>query len=673
MDLPVERRTESRRRAPNRIRFALERFLLRGLGHRLLLAVSIVAAVALFAGILVTLLDPGFSEAGDGVWWAFLRLTDPGYLGDDEGLARRSISTVVTVLGYVLFLGLLIAILTQWLNQLIARLESGVTPVALSDHVIVLGWSQRTPTIVKELLRTRKRAERFLARHGARELRIVILAERVDAALIADLRERLGSLWNDRQVLLRSGSPLHLEHLERAALQEAAVLILPGADHAEHNPQAVDAQTVKTLLAISKHASDAGAVPPLAVAEIFDGRKAAVGRRAYAGDCEVLAADEVISRLIAQSVRQRGLCGVFSELLTLNVGNAVYVRPLEAEAGTTFGHLRSAFPRAIPLGIVRSADGWPALESDPETILQDDDLVVLLARRFDDCAPQKTRPASFRISSAASLPPALEGRRRVMILGWSRKVPALLREFARYGVDAFEIDIVSSTPTSEREEAIGGQAAAAGSEHVRQIEASYTLPGVLERLDPHRYDNIVLLASERLADEEQADATTVLAYLMLRGLLPQEARRPRVFVELLEEENLFLFDRNREDVIVSPLVVSYLLSQVALRRELGSIFTELSRPWGAQIVLQPAEDYLTTTGPVRFGDLDRAAASRGEIALGFRLTEGGLVLNPERDADWVLAAGDEVVVLTSYAERDLAGFAPPKGASVTRSRDSSEQ
>jgi hypothetical protein len=662
MDGPAGRRSESRNRASNRIRFALERFILRGVGYRLLLAAGIVAAVALVAGTLVATLDPGLSEPGEAVWWAFLRLTDPGYLGDDEGIARRTISTVVTVLGYVLFLGLLIAILTQWMNQLIARLESGLTPVALSDHVIVLGWSHRTPTIVQELLRTRERVERFLARQGARELRIVILAERVDAALIADLRERLGALWNDRQVLLRSGSPLRLEHLERVALQEAAVLILPGADHAEHNPQAVDAQTVKTLMAISKHASDAGAVPPPAVAEIFDGRKAAVGRRAYTGDCEVLAADEVISRLIAQSVRQRGLCDVFSELLTLHVGNAVYVRPLDAAAGAPFGHLRSAFARAIPLGIVRSADGRPALDADPEAILQDDDLVVLLARRFDDCAPQETRPASFPISSAAKLPPALEGRRRVMILGWSRKVPALLREFARYGADAFEIDIVSTTPTSEREEAIGRQAAAAGSEHVRHIEASYTLPGVLERLEPRRYDNIVLLASERLADEEKADATTVLAYLMLRGLLRREAPGPRVFVELLEEENLFLFDRSREDVIVSPLVVSYLLSQVALRRELGSIFTELSKPWGAQIVLQPAEDYLTTNGPVRFGDLDRAAASRGEIALGFRLTEGGLVLNPERDTDWVLAAGDEVVVLTSYAERDLAGLTAPNGA-----------
>ena len=252
-------------------------------------------------------------------------------------------------------------------------------------------------------------------------------------------------------------------------------------------------------------------------------------------------------------------------------------------------------------------------------------------------------------------------------------MPALLREFARYGTEAFEIDVVSATPVYEREKLLERHDATAAGDRVRQVEASYTVPGVLERLEPHGYDNIVLLASERLEKEDQADATTVLAYLMLGGLLPRKAPGPRVFVELLEEENLFLFDKSREDVIVSPLAVSYLLSQVALRRELGPIFTELSRPWGAQIVLQPAEDYLTTNGPVRFGDLDRAAARRGEIALGFRLTQGGLVLNPERDTDWVLAAGDSVVVLTSYTERDLAGLAVPNAVSVTRSQSHSEK
>ena len=64
--------------------------------------------VSISAGLVVVLLDPGFEDAGEAIWWSFLRLSDPGYLGDDEGVVSVSVSTVVTVLGYVLFLGLLI-------------------------------------------------------------------------------------------------------------------------------------------------------------------------------------------------------------------------------------------------------------------------------------------------------------------------------------------------------------------------------------------------------------------------------------------------------------------------------------------------------------------------------------------------------------------------------------
>ncbi|MDJ0892511.1 MAG: ion channel DMI1, partial [Gammaproteobacteria bacterium] len=172
------------------IRFMFERTLLRGLQYRLMLAVAVVATVAVGGGALVVLFDPSISQWDEGVWWAFLRLTDPGYLGDDEGLVRRFVSTVVTVLGYLLFLGLFIAILTQWLERTISKVESGVTPVVLSNHVIILGWTQRTPTIVSELLRTGPRAQRFLERHGTRTLRVVVLAEHVDGELIRELRER---------------------------------------------------------------------------------------------------------------------------------------------------------------------------------------------------------------------------------------------------------------------------------------------------------------------------------------------------------------------------------------------------------------------------------------------------------------------------------------------------
>ena len=652
MDGSAPQRPRTRRRGLDRIRFALERLVMRGVGYRLLLAGAIVAVVALVAGAFVWLLDGDPSGLNDEVWWAFLRLTDPGYLGDDQGIVRRTISTIVTVLGYVLFLGLLIAILTQWLIDRIAKLASGVTPIALSNHVIVLGWSHRTPEVIANLLGTGARLQRFLARRGARELRIVIMTERVDADLLREFRERLGNRWSDRQVLLRSGTPLRLDHLERVAFRDAAVLIFPGADFAERRPEIHDAETTKTMMAVSKHARDSGSAPPLAVAEVYDGHRAPVVREAYAGNSEILATDDIIGRIIFQSVLQRGVGSVFSELLTLNRGNALYVRQIEGRAGVRFHDIRGAFPRAILLGTVRSGEGRPNLNPDPETVLEDEDLLVFIARSFGDCVPEATTRASTPISTAAPLWPTPENR-RLLILGWSRKVPVLLEEFERYGGGAFEIDVVSSAPVEERERVLAHQASGAASSRVRQIEAGYSAPGVLERLEPQRYHSIVLLASERLEQELQADATTIFAYVILRGLLPEEGPRPELFIELLDGENEFLFEREHDDVVVSPMLVSYLLSQVALRRELAAVFAELSRPRGPQIALEPAQGYLATNEPVRFEDLESAAAARGEIALGLRRTgcpDAGLELNPNRGTEWTLAPNDKVVVLRSYAE-----------------------
>ena len=122
---------------------------------------------------------------GEAIWWAFLRLTDPGYLGDDEGVLLRTVSTVLTVLGSAIFIGALIAILTQWLNETIEDLERGLTPIAQNNHVLILGWTNRTPAVVRELVMSEGRVQRFLHRRGARDLHIVVLAERVNRGITA--------------------------------------------------------------------------------------------------------------------------------------------------------------------------------------------------------------------------------------------------------------------------------------------------------------------------------------------------------------------------------------------------------------------------------------------------------------------------------------------------------
>lgn len=602
----------------HRLRFHFERLILRGLGFRLLIAALIVAAVALVAGELAVILVPELSDPGEAIWWAFLRLTDPGYLGDDQGIARRTISTIVTVLGYLLFLGLLIAILTQWMNRLIARLESGVSPVAISNHILLLGWTHRTPIIVKQLLRSGKRADRFLKRQGARALRVVILAEHVNQDLLNELKEQLGDLWNDRQVLLRSGTPLRIEHLERVAFEDAAVLILPGADFTEQNPGVVDAETIKTLLSVSKHIEVSGSQYPLAVAGLFDSSRSAIARKAYRGDNEVVAADEIVAHLMAQSMRQKGLGNVFSELLTPHVGNALHVRSHAELIGSRFGDLRIRFPHAIVLGTVRSGGIKPELNPDPRTRIREADFLVFIARNYDDCVPGPPAPKVGIPAQKMPPRPALEDERRVLILGWSRKVPSLHQELERYGGESLRIDVICLKPVEDRKQLMANHGFGSTGKSVRHIEANFGHPAALEGLKPEHYHNILIVARESMEDEAPADAASASTYLMLRSLLPAESRGPELTVELLEKENRFLFDNRVDDVIVSPLMISHILSQIALRRELAAVFSELSRPWGAQIILEPTADLVPTNEPVRFSEIESAAGECGLVALGLQ-------------------------------------------------------
>ncbi|MEA3276234.1 MAG: hypothetical protein U9Q81_13280 [Pseudomonadota bacterium] len=634
----MKQRERQRVRRLDQLRLGLERLLLRGLHYRLLMAASIVLLVALLGGLLMRLLDPGFDEVGESIWWAFLRLTDPGYLGDDEGLVGRTVSTVVTVLGYVLFLGLLIAILTQWMNELIARIESGTRPITLADHVLILGWTHRTPGIVLELLRTKGRVTRFLESHNANMLRIVVLAEQVDRRVLAELREDLGSYWSDRQVLLRCGSPLKLEHLERVSFEDAAAIILPGEDFSNRSPGVADADTLKSLLLIARH-TQGGAEKPLAVVALYDENRADMARFGYRGETEILATDRVISRLIAQSVRYAGIWAVFSQLLSINEGNAIYLRRLR-EKGKSFGELRRECPKAVPIGLIPPDARRPLLNPAADTELGEDDLIVFIASSFADCAE---RAPGHQTSAGKALSTWEQPSRpqRLLILGWSRKVPALLREFA---ADNITIDVVGLTPVEDRMSALAG-CRDLTLDRVRQIEKNFLDPLKLAELEPSGYDQIILLARARMGDEAHADAATIAAYLNLQHIFSGHETQPKLFVEILENANSSLFD-NAHDVLVTPLTISYMLSQIALQRELAAIFTELSRIGGPQIALRPmqAADY---PEPVSF---DTLAEQRREIALGVLTAAGEVHLNPDRGEQLAIRNGDQLVTLATIRE-----------------------
>lgn len=641
-------------RVVDRLKFILERQLVKGAGFQLAVVGFFIGLISLIGGLLVVPQGGEFDDPGSAIWWAFLRLTDPGYLGDDVGTWQRIVSTMLTVLGYVVFMGTLVAILTRWLIAKMQELERGLTPVTLKNHFVVLGWGAQTPPLVSELFGSSGRMQRFLEKHDTQRLRLVVLAEEASAEQVHELMSEPGVGKRAREVILRSGSAIQPDALHRVACLDAAAVIVPSRVHDVGSLVTSDVETVKALLSIAAQARHFNAPLPFVVAEIQDLRKLSVIERAYPGAVEVVAGDVTISRLLVQNVLHPHLSEVYNELLTAGEGNEIFVRGGETAEGMTLAELATQRPWAIVLGILQAEpDGWHVnLLAPSDTVIRHTDRVVLLARDYDHTGPDpKASPLPLVVrGTAESHDLTSEKRHRVLVLGWSRRVPSLVAEFSSYQGRRFELDLVSSVPIEERRREINRYGADLLPVNGRLLEADYMVEDDLRRLAPASYDTVMLLSSDRIGSGEEADARAMVGYLQLEDILAESPHRPQVIMELSDPDNRHLLYGHQSEMLISPMILSHVLAQVALRRELRVVLDELFTAGGAEIQFRDHHDY-PLPASADFQLLEKIVADRGEIALGvFRKVADDrgrhLQMNPSRDYYLDLRDGDQLLVLS---------------------------
>ena len=93
-------------------------------------------------------------------------------------------------------------------------------------------------------------------------------------------------------------------------------------------------------------------------------------------------------------------------------------------------------------------------------------------------------PAIAR-SSTPALPVNHAGpRHRILLLGWNRRVPALLSEMGLYDAHEFDVDVVSIVAAETREAEISRYLASGTSVRARQIVADFIVEDDLRRLRP---------------------------------------------------------------------------------------------------------------------------------------------------------------------------------------------
>ena len=650
------------RRNVERLQFWLERWFLRGASYQLLAVAALIGLISLLGGALVWPVESG--HLGESVWWAFLRLSDPGYLGDDIGVWRRIVSTLLTVAGYVVFLGALVAIMTTSLNNWIRRLESGLTPVKARNHIVILGWTSRTVPVVRELVLSEGRVRRFLAGLHANRLLLVIQCADVTARHAQALRDEGAVGRRARNIWLRTGSPLAVDDLERIDCGNAAAVIVPGG--APGPTLSSDVAAVKALLSLASMPRRPGAQLPYVVAEVHDQANLPVLQSAYPGPLEAIAGNSLIGRMMAQNLRHQGLSRVYGELLSHGQGCGIYVRQVPEVDGLTYAQASGRFGRAVLCGAVRwHQDRFvPYLNPPADFPLSGGDQLVFITPGYEDVSLDRRDPPAALAAENPQAPQAPDtgsaAVRRILVLGWSSRVISLLHELPSYRGQQFQVMVVSMVSADDRMR-FGPQGAAnVSTEH---IQADYADERTLRGLQPWTFDNVLLASSERLVSGEEADSRALMGHLLLDSLRDAAAdsaasgaavsgaspRMPQILVELQDPNNEPLIRGRRAEVLVSPQIIAHIVAQTALRRELRAIFDALLSAGGTDVALMPVSRYGFDPAATewQFGALCARVREHGDTLLGWLSgANGELRLNPARDQALRLQAADRLVVLT---------------------------
>jgi len=186
---------------------------------------------------------------------------------------------------------------------------------------------------------------------------------------------------------------------------------------------------------------------------------------------------------------------------------------------------------------------------------------------------------------------------------------------------------------------------------VRFLHAADERAQLADMLAAGDYDHVLVLGYRDGLSAAEADAHTLLTLATIRQVLAGHGRPPRIVAEVVDGRNVEIAEAvGADDLVVSDRLSSLLIAQLAEAPLMRGIFAELFHPAGSSIELRPAGRYAAGDGT--FAAVVAAARARGEVAIGYRVADGGTVtINPPKSAAAPLSAADQVIVLARAATR----------------------
>lgn len=511
------------------------------------------------------------------------------------------------------------------------RLRKGKSPIVVTNHTLILGWSNRIYPILKELA---------IANENVKKATVVVFSDKTRDFMEDEIEARATELGR-LKVVTRTGDVTNPEDLRRTNIANAKSIIVLDSDDAG------DATIVSSVLAIKS-------VNPnmyiKIIAEIDDANTGEALTVATKGQVITVRSQEIIARVTAQASRRPGLAAVVLDLLDFD-GDEIYFADVPALIGKTYGDALLAFNDASIIGLL-AADGSSMVNPAQDTkivsgmkviaIAEDDDKIVFTGVR-EDIQNTQIKPVAKTVAPAEHL----------LVIGWSSMGRTVMNELAQFLPKGSSVHIVAQARFVNPLELVDLKF---GSVDVTFSSVSGDVDDLIAAASGKHYDEVIVLGYRNAITQSEADAQTMLTMLQMNQIFAAEGNGvepTRLVAEILDSRKSELARVAAvDDLVVSDSLAALLIAQISENPSLAPVFKDLFDAQGATLNVRSISEYVPLGKAVSFAELVAVARNHGESAIGYRLGSGtgiegstGVVLNPSKTSEFIPVAGDSLVVV----------------------------
>ncbi|XP_014519044.1 probable ion channel SYM8 isoform X1 [Vigna radiata var. radiata] len=612
-----------------------------------------------FGGLALYAVTGGsFAEA---LWHSWTYVADSGNHAETEGTGQRIVSVSISSGGMLIF-AMMLGLVSDAISEKVDSLRKGKSEVIEKNHILILGWSDKLGSLLKQLAIANKSVGGGV---------IVVLAEKEKEEMEMDIA-KLEFDFMGTSVICRSGSPLILADLKKVSVSKARAIIVLASDE---NADQSDARALRVVLSLTGVREGLGGH---VVVEMSDLDNEPLVKLVGGELIETVVAHDVIGRLMIQCALQPGLAQIWEDILGFENAE-FYIKRWPQLDGLFFKDVLISFPDAIPCGVKVAADGGKIIiNPDDSYVLRDGDEVLVIAEDDDTYAPGPLPEVCKGLCPRIRDPPKFP--EKILFCGWRRDIDDMIMVLEALLAPGSELWMFNEVPEKEREKKlVDGGLDVSELENIKLVhrEGNAVIRRHLEGLPLETFDSILILADESVEDSvAHSDSRSLATLLLIRDIqsrrlpykdtkstslrlsgfshnswireMQQASDRSIIISEILDSRTRNLVSVSRiSDYVLSNELVSMALAMVAEDKQINRVLEELFAEEGNEMCIKPAEFYLFDQEELCFYDIMIRGRTRKEIVIGYRLAnQDRAIINPSEKSEprkWSL--GDVFVVV----------------------------